>query len=75
MQADVLGKPVLVSGVSEASGWGAALCAGIGIGYWANLSEIPHVAVKMINPEAAATDLYEDLYHAWLADAGAVGRG
>lgn len=75
MQADILGKPLLVSDVSEASGWGAALCAGFGIGYWSNLAEAAHAAVEMIPPQVAATDVYEDLYQTWLSDIGATGRG
>ncbi len=36
MFADILGLPVIVTGTDEAAAWGAALCAGAGVGLYAS---------------------------------------
>lgn len=71
MQADVLGIPVLLPRVSEASGWGAALCAGLGIGYWSDLSDAARasLSVEIVEPRTDHSIAYDDLYRSWLAEA------
>ncbi len=70
MQADVLGLPVLVPSVSEASGWGAALCAGLGAGYWPSLAEAARASIteQSVEPRVDHQARYDDLYRGWLDD-------
>ncbi len=72
MQADILGLPVLLPGVSEASGWGAALCAGLGVGYWPNLVDAARtsIAVAVVEPRPIEHRRYDDHYRAWLEASG-----
>jgi sugar (pentulose or hexulose) kinase len=69
LQADVLGIPVLVPQAREISGWGAALCAGAGIGLWSDLSEAARSRVRYttVEPNPRTGGVYEDLYQAWLS--------
>jgi autoinducer 2 (AI-2) kinase len=73
MQADILGMPVLLPSVHEASGWGAALCAGVGVGYWSSVSDAARVSIdhESVEPRAVASRLYNDLYPDWLRDIAA----
>jgi glycerol kinase len=43
LQADVLGVPVVRSAVQETTALGAAYLAGLGIGFWADESELSHM--------------------------------
>ncbi|MCZ4058407.1 FGGY-family carbohydrate kinase [Pantoea sp. LMR881] len=47
MFADVLGIPIRVSECKETGALGAALCAGVGVGVWKNLSEAAQQAVQL----------------------------
>ena len=71
MQADVLGIPVILPKLSEASGWGAALCAGLGVGYWSNLFDAARasLSVEIVEPRTAHVRNYDNLYHSWLDEA------
>ncbi|MNL36404.1 Glycerol kinase [compost metagenome] len=40
-QADVLGLPVRRATVVESTAWGAAMLAGLGVGFWQSLEAIP----------------------------------
>ncbi|MBA2597948.1 MAG: hypothetical protein H0V00_15090 [Chloroflexia bacterium] len=72
MQADILGKPVLIPPVTEASGWGAAMCAGLGVGYWSSLSEAVRVStvggMVKFEPQSDAAARYSVLYPAWVRE-------
>lgn len=68
MQADILRKPVLLPGVTEASGWGAAICAGIGIGIWRQPADVETTTLaELVEPQTDSAALYDDLYQAWNA--------
>lgn len=68
MQADILQKPVILPGVSEASGWGAAICAGIGVGLWQTPADVATShQVQQVEPRAEGAQAYEPLYQEWLA--------
>lgn len=47
MFADVLGIPIRVSECKETGALGAALCAGVGVGVWKNLTEAAQQAVQL----------------------------
>jgi autoinducer 2 (AI-2) kinase len=80
--ADVLGLPVRVPEVKEASALGAAILAGYGAGMYADISAAARELVRWDReyvPNADAHRLYEDMYEPWrrvyaselaLADAG-----
>jgi glycerol kinase len=57
-QADILGLPVIRSGVPEASAQGAALIAGLGIGLWPDLAAISTLPRehKTVSPAMAAEE-------------------
>ena len=66
--ADVLGRPVEVTAVHEASALGAALCAGVGAGVFADLGEGAARLVRIARrcePQQLASALYAELYPAW----------
>lgn len=68
MQANILQKPVILPGVAEASGWGAAICAGIGIGLWSQPADVQTTTLtQIVEPQAADANMYEALYRAWNA--------
>lgn len=67
MQADILQRHVVLPGVAEASGWGAAICAGMGIGLWptpsaGNPSTRP---AQVVEPRPDQIARYDELYHDW----------
>jgi L-xylulokinase len=65
MFADVLAMPVTVTETDEAAAWGAALCAGAGVGLYANPQADPRdVAAigKTCLPDAARSADYQSRY-------------
>jgi autoinducer 2 (AI-2) kinase len=69
MQADILGKPVILPGVTEASGWGAAICAGIGIRLWREPADVAlKTPVHVVEPRRESSEIYEDFYKNWQAN-------
>ncbi|HZC18909.1 MAG TPA: FGGY family carbohydrate kinase, partial [Rubrobacteraceae bacterium] len=68
--ADVLGIPVRVPAVGEATGLGAALCALVGTGTFANLAEAARATIETgreYEPDEDAKEAYTDLYPRWRA--------
>ncbi len=66
--ADVLGRPVEVPCVHEASALGAALCAGVGAGIFASLAEAAERCVQVARrcePESGTSARYHELFAAW----------
>ncbi len=65
--ADVLGRPVRVSEIPEGTALGAAVCAGVGAGLFADPAEgaarLAHIRTVHPNEENART--YEALYAEW----------
>lgn len=69
MQSDVLGIPLLVPSVREASALGAAMCAGIGSGVYKDMKEAAQKAVHLetrIEPNRENHKAYDELYERWL---------
>jgi autoinducer-2 kinase len=68
VMADVLAVPVHVPAVTESSALGAALCAGVGAGSYASLTE-PRQALRAraasYEPDPAAVAVYAERYPAW----------
>jgi autoinducer-2 kinase len=68
IMANVLGVPVHIPVVTESSALGAAICAGVGAGVYADLAE-PRPALRRraatFEPEAAAAAGYDEKYAAW----------
>ncbi|TXI02882.1 MAG: carbohydrate kinase [Rhizobium sp.] len=65
MFADVLGMPVTVTETDEAAAWGAALCAGAGIGVYANPESDPRDVDKIAttyHPDPARSADYRIRY-------------
>ncbi len=68
IMADVLGVPVHVPAVTESSALGAALCAGVGAGWYASLTEPRPVLRRRAasyQPDPAAAEVYAERYPAW----------
>jgi autoinducer 2 (AI-2) kinase len=68
IMADVLAVPVHVPVVTESSGLGAALCAGVGAGIYASLGELPaslSARSATFEPDPAAAAGYDERYPAW----------
>jgi autoinducer 2 (AI-2) kinase len=66
--SDVLGVRVRVPDVTEATCVGAALCALVGAGVYADLGEAvraQHTRSRTFEPNADAVAAYDDLYPAW----------
>lgn len=65
--ADVLGAPVRVSEIPEGTALGAAICAGVGAGLFADLAEgAEHLArVRTVHPNEENARAYESLYVEW----------
>ncbi|MBI3610354.1 MAG: glycerol kinase [Nitrospirae bacterium] len=64
-QADLLGLPIIRSGVSEATALGAAFLAGVGCGWWKSPSDLPGVtAGKLFRPRLSETER-EQCYDKW----------
>jgi autoinducer 2 (AI-2) kinase len=68
IMADVLGVPVHIPVVTESSALGAAICAGVGAGVYASLTE-PRAALRRraatFEPGPAAAAAYDEHYAAW----------
>jgi len=66
-QADVLGAPLERPAVLEVTAFGAAVLAGLGVGFWKDPSEIAAGAagIKVFEPSMSA-DQRESLYAGWL---------
>ena len=66
--ADVLGVPVHIPVVTESSALGAAICAGVGAGVYADLTE-PRPGLRRraatFEPGRAAAAVYDERYAAW----------
>ena len=65
MFADVLGMPVTVTDTDEAAAWGAALCAGAGVGLYASPHDDPRDLARLARvyePDAARAGGYEARY-------------
>ncbi len=65
--ADVLGRPVQVSDIPEGTALGAAVCAGVAAGLFADLAEgAAHLArVRTVDPDEEAARTYAALYAEW----------
>jgi autoinducer 2 (AI-2) kinase len=66
--ADVLGVAVKVPVVKESTALGAALCAGVGAGLFADLAATASEVVRFertFQPDAAASMAYQSLYEHW----------
>lgn len=68
VMADVLGVPVHIPVVTESSALGAAICAGVGAGIYAGLTE-PRAALRRraasFEPDPAAAAAYDQHYATW----------
>jgi len=66
-QADVLGAPLERPAVLEVTAFGAAVLAGLGVGFWKDRSEIASGAagIRVFEPSMGA-DQRESLYAGWL---------
>lgn len=67
--ADVLGQPVGVSRLPEASALGAAICAGVGAGVFQNLAQGSAVLTgesPSVAPRPEGVEIYGDIYPEWL---------
>lgn len=63
MFADVLGMPVTVTDTDEAAAWGAALCAGAGIGLFASPTQDPRrIAGQTYDPDPDRSAAYDRRY-------------
>jgi autoinducer-2 kinase len=68
IMADVLAVPVHIPVVTESSGLGAALCAGVGAGIYPSLGELPaslRARAATFEPDPAAAAGYDEQYVAW----------
>jgi autoinducer 2 (AI-2) kinase len=68
IMADVLAVPVRVPVVTESSGLGAALCAGVGAGIYSSFGELPadlRARAATFEPDPAAAAGYDERYLAW----------
>ena len=66
--ADVLGLRVKVPVVKEATAFGAAICAGVGLGIYNNVSDAARELVKWdktYEPDMENHETYLDLYNKW----------
>jgi autoinducer 2 (AI-2) kinase len=69
IQSDVLGVPVLVPRVKEASALGSAICAGIGANVYRSIRDAVEKAVRLenrIEPNPKNHEAYNELYDRWL---------
>jgi autoinducer 2 (AI-2) kinase len=67
IMADVLGVPVHVPVVTESSALGTAAAAGVGIGWFPSLAEVPGLGARArtLIPDPAAVAAYDRAYPAW----------
>lgn len=65
--ADVVGRPVLVASVPEASALGAAMCAAVGAGIHVSLPEAQAMAPPLmrVEPDPSVAADYQDFYRRW----------
>ncbi len=65
--AAVLGRPVEVGAVSDATGLGAALCAGVAAGRWRDLGEAAAARVRTttVEPDPVAAEVLGELHPRW----------
>jgi len=65
---DVLGAPLAVTMLPEASVLGAAVCAGVGAGVFPDLAAGAALLaqVRHLTPDAGRTRVYEELYADWM---------
>ncbi len=65
--ANVLGRPVEISEIPDATALGAAICAGVGAGVFKDLKEgverLSHTAI--VHPEEGICETYGSLYSEW----------
>ena len=69
MLSDVIGIPVQVPHILEASALGTAICAGVGSGHYKDLQTGVSALVQMretVEPNLAAHAQYDDYYIKWL---------
>ncbi len=69
IEADVLGIPVTTMEQSDAGTLGAALIAGVGIGWWASAGEAVEAAVRearTFEPDPANRELYDEAYASYV---------
>ena len=67
--ANTLGIPLHIPVVEESTALGAAICAGVGAGFWSNTAEaVASVAAfsHTVEPEADAQARYRELAEQWL---------
>ena len=65
MHANILGRPVSTLEVTDAALVGAAMCAGVGVGAYANLQAAAEKFVKLkdiVEPQQEFAQIYRDLY-------------
>lgn len=65
-QADILNLPIIRSSEEETTALGAAICAGLAVGYWQNLDEVTqiHAAGRTFEPDMAE-EKRQRLYDGW----------
>jgi xylulokinase len=69
IQADVLGKEILVPQVNDATAIGAAVLAAKGVGYYKDLGESVDNMVgsgKAFKPRVETSKTYSKLYEKWV---------
>lgn len=69
LASDILNAEVTTAPTSEASALGAALCAGVGAGLFADLSEAAeHLSIggRVFAPNTEHRETYDELYENWL---------
>ncbi len=67
--ADTLGVPVRIPVVEESTALGAAMCAGVGAGYWKNTEEAAAsiaAFARTVEPGSEAQARYRELAEQWL---------
>jgi autoinducer-2 kinase len=67
IMAGVLAAPVLVPAVTESSALGAAVAAGVGVGMFASMRDVPGLAARSrrVEPDPVAVEVYAETYPAW----------
>jgi len=73
MQADVIGKPVLIPRFKEATALGAIICAGVGAGYYSNLIDAAEALVQIesqLEPSETNYKRYQRFFEKWKALSG-----
>lgn len=69
--ADMLGRPIYTTSMTEEAGMGAAICAMVGTGAYADLASACHAIVRYedgcIEPSAANVGFYREQHHMYRA--------